>query len=728
MVGLVDAALPKLPSEIASLVDDVSYSVNPCTLRAPAIFIDGTPMTHDPRFGLRFQNHPAFFRVAVIYDFIPLDWPGYLPTVASRIDYLSKLARLKRFDLFCPISEYSAWRLSELLGVPPQRVCVTGASVRLAIYKLRDRIGSVPSPYAKEEPYFLIVVGPDVRKNPEVVVKALRNLNLVYDRRIPLKIAGHYDEACERDLRKLAGGTKGSGFLEFCPNIPDEELVSLLAGAIATIAPSHVEGFSLPIAEASVCGCPAIASTCAAHLELIDAPEALFQSDDSAALADKLDALLHDPALRSSLVTSQAHLGAKFHEEAVGRRFWNSIEVAIGPSMNGAVYTRGRKPRLAFLSPYPPDQSGAARYTAMTMRAGEKLFESDLFTDAARPFTFEGSFRDAGGISVASLLDRRYDAIVSVLGDSGYHNSILEFFERYGGPCILHDARLTSTYIQRLGQDRILTLAASFLGRSVTAEEVWSWSQDRNPPTLFLEPIIERASPLIVHTATQQAQIWKRYGVKAEVIACCPTYFFDNHELTALARQAARERLGLSPANFLVSSFGIVAPEKGMDTCVLAVELLRSWKIPAELYFVGGAGPHKAAVDRLSALFGIKEHVHCPTDFVEEANYRDFLIASDAGLQLRTYGFGQFSASLADCVSAGIASVASSDLAKSCDAPEYVSTVPDTFSPLQVAEQLALIWERQAGRGSHQGARGAYLETHNFDCYAKRLIEILGVA
>jgi glycosyltransferase involved in cell wall biosynthesis len=466
-------------------------------------------------------------------------------------------------------------------------------------------------------------------------------------------------------------------------------------------------------------------------MELVEQTEALFPSNNSALLSEKLDALLNEPALRDSLVASQAHLGAKFHEEAVGRRFWSAITSAIENRRRGIAVVSKKKPRLAILSPYPPDQSGVARYTAMTLRAGENLFHSDLYSDTIRPLTFEGSFRDAGRVSLAPLIAGRYNGVISVLGNSPFHMGIFDVFERYGGPCILHDARLTQFYFYRLGQQKFLEFAAKLLGRPVSMEEVNTWLKDRDLPSLFLEPVIERASPLIVHTAMQQAQIKKRYGVDAQVATCCPTNFFRKDELTTSAKQSARDRLGIGPADFLVSSFGIVDRVKGTETCVLAAEILRSWNIPVELYFIGSAGPEKAEVvdriRRLSTLYGIAKHVHCVGDYVEDTVYRDFLVASDAALQLRTYGFGQFSAALTDCISAGLPCVANYDLAKSCDAPEYVSTVPDRFSPLQVAEQLALIWETQTGRASHAGARDAYLETHNFEYYGKRLIEILGI-
>ncbi len=688
-------------------------------------------MTHDTRFSVRFQNNPRFLRAAVLYDFIPLDWPGYLETVPSRIEYWAKLARLRKFDLFFPISHYTAWRASELLGTSADRIHVTGASVRRSLYELRQRLDDSFLSYEKHEPYFLLVLAEDTRKNPEVAVKAVRHLNLLYGRRIALKVVGHYDvDPCYRaNLLGIACHTEGAGFLEFCPDVPDEELVSLLAGAVAMIAPSHIEGFSLPVVEASVCGCPVIGSTCAAHLELIDHPEALFPSFDAALLCEKLDAVLNDSSLRDSLARSQDHLGAKFHERAVGKRFWGALEAAIENRSSLRVSNGRPRPRLAFLSPCPRDRSDIEGYTAIAT-AGRKDLCSDLYTDSARPLTVESvGLRDAGRISIAPLLNGSYNAIVSVLGNSDDYGSIFEIFERYGGPCILHDVRLTQIYFRRLGQEKFLSLASKLLGRSVSVEEVHrDWLQDRNSPSLLLEPVIERASPLIVDTPTQRALVKTYYGTDAHVITSCPTTIFDDAELTGSAQWIIRERHGIDPATFLVSSFGRIGRANGMDTCILAVELLRSWNIPAELFFIGDAEAEGKEAGRVAALYDIAEHVHCGTDFTGEAIKRDFLIASNAAVQVRGYEFGQLSIAVTDCISAGLPCVATNDMAISCDAPGYISTVPDRFSPLQVAEQLALIWESRSERSYHADLRAAYLRLHNPESYTKQLLEILEIA
>ena len=561
-------------------------------------------MTHDPRFGLRFQGHPGFLNAAVIYDFIPLEWPGYLPTPTSRIGYIAKMARLSKFDLFLPISEYAGWRLSELLAIPVSRIHVTGASVRRSLYDIRDRLEQKPPPQNLER-FFLTFAAADVRKNVETAVQAVRKLNRISAEPIRLKIAGHDYDHFKGEFLKLAGHGESEGFLEFCPDISDEGLVSLFRRALAAIIPSHIEGFSLPVVEASVCGCPAIASTCAAHLELIDDAEALFRSGDADALADRLSALLSRPGLRAELVDKQCQLATKFHENAVGERFWGAIESSIGSYRGAPNIARRRKPRLAFLSPFPPDQSGVARYTAMTMEAGRDLFDSYLYSDAPRPLTFEGAYTDAGPVSVAPLLSGGYDAVISVLGNSPYHARIFDVFEGHGGPCILHDARLTQFYSHRLGHADFLKYAAKLLGRAVSVAELGAWLQDRDMPTLFLEPIIERASPLIVNTVTQRKQIKQRYGIDAKVTTSCPTVLFSKDELRNASRLAARKRYGIPSNAFLVSTFGYVAPVKGIETCVLALEVLRSWDIPAELYFIGNAGPGGAGLNHMATQYGI---------------------------------------------------------------------------------------------------------------------------
>jgi hypothetical protein len=101
------------------------------------------------------------------------------------------------------------------------------------------------------------------------------------------------------------------------------------------------------------------------------------------------------------------------------------------------------------------------------------------------------------------------------------------------------------------------------------------------------------------------------------------------------------------------------------------------------------------------------------------------LLMADGAVVLRPDSFGYPPISLVDCICAGLPTVATIDAAQSCEAPSFVATVNDCFSPLQVAEQLALIWENRTRRESHLDECFAYRQIHNFRSYSRKLAEVL---
>jgi glycosyltransferase involved in cell wall biosynthesis len=682
IVGLVDPYLPEIPATFASLVDEISWSVNPRQSNVQSIYIEGSPMTHDTLFGLRFQHQNNTLKVAVLYDFIPLDWPGYLQTVASRIEYVAKIARLKKFDLFCPISEYTAHRLSELTGVRGARIRVTGACVRRSLYGHRS-----PRSAADQEPYFVTLGGDDRRKNTDVAVKAVRLLNAGRPKPIPLKVIGHYGSPYKNDLLRLAGHPEGAGFVEFCSNIPDDEVVELHTGAVAAIAPSYIEGFSLPVPEAALCGCPVLASTCAAQLEMVHHPEALFQPDNAAELADKLYAVLNNPSLRASIIASQSDLGARFHEHEVGHRFWEGIAALVETRGSRTVVSEGRKPKVVFLSPHPSDSCDASVYTSMLPEACKDFFLSEISADASREPTGV-----AGGISLAPFLNAQNDVIVSVLNSTPCDGGVPDIFRRFGGACILH-----------------------------------AWLEKDGVPAPALDAIIKRAAPLMVHSSAHVDLVKKLHGLDARLLPCCPSVSIDIDELKETSRDNMRNARGIDNDTFLIAALGDLSLENGTNASILALELLRSWRIPAELYLVGDSGTGKPEAERLVDLYKLGKSTHFLPRTANNSSYRDMLLIADAAVVLRPNSFGYPPVALVDCICAGLPTVATMDAARACEAPPFVATVNECFSPLQVAEQLALIWENRTRRERHLEECFAYSQTHNFRSYSRKLAEALGL-
>lgn len=730
VVGLLDPELPELSARLRSLCDATTFCLNPITVPAIRdVYIQTSPMTHDIADTWSFRRGRGFLSAAVVYDFIPLDWPGYLETKASRINYMAGLARLRTYDCYLPISNCAAKRLRELTGASGQQMEVTGAPVRDTLVAAATALQAgnpLDETGGTGEPYALVVGGQDRRKNLTAAIEALRILRLE-GVEIGLKVVGHYAEASQRELQDACQGD----WMAFLPDLGDEQLAGVYSRAAVCLVPSHIEGFSLPVVEAAECGCPVLASRCAAHLELLDTDEALFEADDPEGLANRLRAVLRNPELRAELVRQQSHLVGQFRELQVGERFWGGIARALTGAVEGpSTFSvgRGRLPRLAFLSPYPPDQSGVAQYTEGTLAAAVQRFDVSLYTDAPGPLSLAPRVLHAGPLTSAPLIQGDYDAIVLVIGNSHFHKPILDIAERFGGPAILHDSRLTQIYHERLGRTAFRALAVSLLGRPVLDAEIEKWLMDDDPPTLFVEPILARCTPLLVHSRPLQQLVRSRYGVDPYLVPFVPARSFSASELAEESRLRVRSRLGLAPGSFVISTFGHIEPFKNPTTCIVAVELLRAWGIPAECWFVGKAGAYAPVLRRVAERFGIADHIHVFEDYVTEETYRDFLIASDAAIQLRNHALGQVSAALADCASAGLPTVAPATLIEACAVPAYCLGLAELASPLQLAEALAEVEAGAHSASRDSEARQAYVRENTFDSYVKVLAEVLGYA
>jgi glycosyltransferase involved in cell wall biosynthesis len=83
--------------------------------------------------------------------------------------------------------------------------------------------------------------------------------------------------------------------------VPAEDLAPLYSGAEVFVFPTLYEGFGLPVLEAMQCGCPVISSTSSSIPEV--AGNACIQVDphDIPGLAQSMERVLSDKALRGSM-------------------------------------------------------------------------------------------------------------------------------------------------------------------------------------------------------------------------------------------------------------------------------------------------------------------------------------------------------------------------------------------------------------------------------------------
>jgi glycosyltransferase involved in cell wall biosynthesis len=153
-----------------------------------------------------------------------------------------------------------------------------------------------------ERPYILYVGTIEPRKNLPMLIDAWREFHSDYA--VDLVIAGRRREdaaeiAHEPGLRVL--GLTG-----------EEELPSLISGALAVVYPSYYEGFGLPVLEAMQCGAAVIASNDPAVAEVAGGAAILVDARDCRAWVEALRAIVPNPEKLSELRAKALRRAAEF--------------------------------------------------------------------------------------------------------------------------------------------------------------------------------------------------------------------------------------------------------------------------------------------------------------------------------------------------------------------------------------------------------------------------------
>jgi glycosyltransferase involved in cell wall biosynthesis len=128
-----------------------------------------------------------------------------------------------------------------------------------------------------------------------------------------------------------------TGAVRFLGFVSEEEKVRLLRGAWIHVFTSTKEGWGITNMEAASCGTPSVASDSPGLRDSVlhGRTGFLVPHGNVAALADRVEALLRDDALRTTL-------GAAAREFALGLS-WDETADRVSRRLQGAVDSHGRR-------------------------------------------------------------------------------------------------------------------------------------------------------------------------------------------------------------------------------------------------------------------------------------------------------------------------------------------------------------------------------------------------
>jgi|GEM_PF-360811 len=368
-------------------------------------------------------------------------------------------------------------------------------------------------------------------------------------------------------------------------------------------------------------------------------------------------------------------------------------------------------PRLAYVSPLPPERTGIADYSAELLPVLAEHFAIDVIVEQAHVeddwISTHCAIRDAAWLAAHA---KEYDAVLYHVGNSQFHAWMLALLAQVPGILVLHDFYL-SGLIWALEEDpeqrgikwRELYASQGYPGLLALANAEDEGKVAFHYP--FNRLLLENAQGIIVHSAASKrlAQHWYGEQVAADWIQIPHL----RQPIQPIPRAQARQQLGLPEEAFILCSFGLLGVTK------LNERLLSAWLASALaadpkslLIFVGELADddYGRALRQQIADSGLAERIRI-TGWADMASFRLFLSAADLAVQLRCLSRGESSGTVLDCMNYALPTIINAHGSMADLPEEAVLRLPDCFSDAELSEALERLWRDPSARQT-LGARG----------------------
>lgn len=647
-----------------------------------------------------FCNLPT---VVTLYDLIPFIYRRpYLDNPRVEAWYLKKLEHFRRADLWFAISESSKQEGLEYLNLPEDQVIniSTAADPHFQCSQVTETFAyEIRQKYGLLRPFVMYTGGIDHRKNIEGLIRAFSQLPLQVRRLHQLAIVC---SAQMEDKQRLMSLAKKQGLspddLVLTGFVPEKDLVALYNLCRLFVFPSWHEGFGLPALEAMCCGAPVIGANTSSLPEVIGWDQALFDPLSDDAIAAAMEHALSDEAFRVELMRNGKVQSTKFSWDEIARRAIAAferfyLERETLPK-NGLAPIR--RPKLAYVSPLPPERSGIADYSAELLPELARHYEIEIIV--AQTEVSDAQVNACWPIRSVEWFATHADEYVRVLyhfGNSPFHQYMVDLLAAIPGVVVLHDFFLAHlvAHTETLGLVPYALSRALYHSHGYLAVQEHFHAKDgvwKYPCNLSL---LQGSLGIIVHSESPCRLARQWYGAIDD--AEWTVIPLMRQSVANLDRSKAKATLRFKKEDFVVCTFGVMGPTK------LNHRLLNAWlgsKLHLDrnchLIFVGENHPTEYGQQMLEQIrkgsAGKRIQV---TGWVDKNTFRQYLAAADIGVQLRTLSRGETSAAVLDCMNYGLATIVNSN-GSMAELPEQgVWKLPDEFSDNDLIVALETLWQ-----------------------------------
>lgn len=315
-----------------------------------------------------------------------------------------------------------------------------------------------------------------------------------------------------------------------------------------------------------------------------------------------------------------------------------------------------QKPKLAYVSPFPPLKTGIASYSASLISYLSQYYDIELILShenisiiSDQPFIIHS---DDWFINNHHL----YDRVLYHFGNSSFHTYMINLLASIPGIVVLHDFYLSGAMSKEhiIKKNDLYRLhgyrALMDLQQTSTKNVEWKYPCNKE--------VLKNALSIITHSEYSKTLASYWYSD----ISSVDFYTVPHLQKSIIPSEMLLDKkmLNLSVDAFTVCSFGMIGESKKTLSIIDAwLNTSLSRDPHCYLIFVGENDTTRYAKDVEQAISAHK-NIYI-TGWTDERMFNSYLSIADMAVQLRTLSRGETSGALLDCLNYGIPTIANAN-------------------------------------------------------------------
>lgn len=265
-------------------------------------------------------------QLGVMHDLNFEHYPDDLPFLTRHYyryffpKFAAKAARL------ATVSEYSKQDIMKCYGISGEKIDVVYNGVN-DLYRpvTENQKQQIRNRYTGGAPYFIFVGMLHQRKNIANLLRAFEQFKKQKTTPVKLLIVGHR-KWWTSEMESVFRSMEHADEVVFTGRQPIEELVQMVASAMAMTYVSYFEGFGVPIVEAMKCGVPVITASLTSMPEVSGDAALIVDPFNVNEIAGAMQQIESDAELRKTLGTKGIARAEAFSWEKTTEKIWNGLQ------------------------------------------------------------------------------------------------------------------------------------------------------------------------------------------------------------------------------------------------------------------------------------------------------------------------------------------------------------------------------------------------------------------